>query len=124
MQRSKLVLVIFGISSIILLAGLAYFIGEYEKPVTRKDGALYMMSSLSELLEIHILENGAYPTVEQGLNSLVQLKQTKYKNIKILLNDPWGEKFHYDTFSDAGRNCYFIWSKHLGKSEGITNCRK
>lgn len=110
---------------IVLVFSVYFFWFEmYEKTVTREEGAQHMMSSLSELLENYMLENKMYPSNEQGLDQLRKLKQNKFNNLTILLNDPWGKMFKYELLSIGNGYCYVVWSVHLGRSEGVTNCKK
>ncbi len=60
------------------------------------------IQALSTALKLYHLDNGAYPTTEQGLTALVQApeqaanwKTGGYLDKKTLPKDPWGKAFIY-----------------------------
>lgn len=61
------------------------------------------LKSLSQALELYKLDNGVYPTTDQGLKSLVE-KPTSgkipknwkpYLTSKKIPKDPWGNEYYY-----------------------------
>ncbi|MFO7568453.1 MAG: type II secretion system major pseudopilin GspG [Smithellaceae bacterium] len=94
------VIVILGV-----LAGLIIprVMGEPDK--ARQAKAKIQMESLESALKIYKLDNGSYPTTEQGLKALVETptvgnlpknwRQGGYLDKGRLPKDPWGNEFIY-----------------------------
>ena len=59
------------------------------------------VSSLMQALKFYKLDNGRYPSTEQGLAALVSKPSTEpvpanwKKNLDLLPNDPWGKPYVY-----------------------------
>jgi general secretion pathway protein G len=71
----------------------------------RRTKAAVDMQSLGQALKMYRLDNGAYPTTEQGLQALVEApsvgklakrwRQTGYLEKKSVPKDPWGYDYVY-----------------------------
>jgi len=79
----------------------------------KRDIALAQMRKLEQTLELYKLDNGRYPTTDQGLAALVSApttepvarrypKQGYVKNADLL--DPWGVSYQY--VAPGSRNTY------------------
>ena len=89
------------------------------------DIARLQVSKLSQQLELYKLDNGNYPTAEQGLDALVHEATTEprpkrfppggYASSKDLL-DPWQAQFKYDRPGQNNPHSYDLYS--LG-SDGV-----
>jgi len=59
------------------------------------------VSNLMQALKLYKLDNGRYPSAEQGLAALVSKPSTEpvpsnwKKNLDLLPNDPWGKPYVY-----------------------------
>lgn len=59
------------------------------------------VSNLMQALKLYRLDNGRYPSAEQGLAALVSKPSTEpvpsnwKKNLDLLPNDPWGKPYVY-----------------------------
>ena len=59
------------------------------------------VSNLMQALKLYKLDNGRYPSAEQGLAALVNKPSTEpvppnwKKNLDLLPNDPWGKPYVY-----------------------------
>jgi general secretion pathway protein G len=92
------VVVILGILAGIVIPRL---LDEPEK--ARRTSAATQIRSFEEALSMFKLENGFYPTTEQGLKALVEKPTsgripTRYKEggyIKRIPLDPWGQEYRY-----------------------------
>jgi len=90
---------------IAILAGLIVprFMGETDKAKQAK--AKMQIESLESALKIYKLDNGSYPTTEQGLKALVEAptagnipknwRQGGYLEKGKVPKDPWGNEFVY-----------------------------
>jgi general secretion pathway protein G len=61
-----------------------------------------MGGAIKEALKMFILENGAYPTTQEGLEALIKNPDSKkYPNslyLEKLPLDPWGNPFRYNQY--------------------------
>lgn len=62
----------------------------------------YQMRTMGTALEFYRLDNGRYPTQEQGLNALIEIPTLNPvpstwggPYIKLITNDPWGNRYRY-----------------------------
>jgi general secretion pathway protein G len=99
---------------------------------SRTKAAKVQIQSLSTALELYKLDNGRYPTTNEGLKALVEAPQGAtswngpYLSKKEAPNDPWGRPF---TYRSAGQNAaYEIVSLGAdnqpggtGEDEDVTN---
>ena len=64
--------------------------------------------AIDNALELYRLDNGFYPTQEQGLEALVNKPEidpipTNWRNyLKNLPKDPWGHPYHYENPGNHG----------------------
>jgi general secretion pathway protein G len=104
---------------VVILGLLASFIvpnllGNKEKADQKK--AIADIVSLENALDMYKLDNGVYPTTDQGLEALV-VKPTNpvprnYRDggyIKRLPKDPWGNSYQYLSPGDKGRIDVFTY---------------
>ena len=97
---------------IAILAGLIVprFMGETDKAKQAK--AKMQIESLESALKIYKLDNGSYPTTEQGLKALVEAptagnipknwRQGGYLEKGKVPKDPWGNDFVYTSPGSHG----------------------
>lgn len=91
---------------VVILAILASFI--VPNIISRPDDAKILKAkqdilTLENALDLYRLDNGFYPTTDQGLKALVQVPSSepiprnwrKGGYIKKLSNDPWGNPYQY-----------------------------
>ena len=73
------------------------------------------------------LDNGRYPTTQQGLKALVEKPMTSpipgnwdgpYLDSREVPLDPWGNKYHYKNPGDNNDYKYDLWSLGADKKEG------
>lgn len=88
----------------------------------RGDAARVQLQHLGTNLDLYRLENGRYPTTEEGLLALVEKPQAAarwsgpYVKRKEQLLDPWGTPYAY---RHPGRNAeYDLWSLGADGKEG------
>lgn len=70
---------------------------------SRRETCKAQLKSLSQALELYKLDNGTYPTTEQGLKALVEKPSSgkvpqnwkPYLTGKKIPKDPWGNEYYY-----------------------------
>lgn len=74
--------------------------------------------SLETALDTYKLDNGEYPSTEQGLGALLQKPTTSPipsgwngPYVKQLPKDPWGNFYQYEMPGKHGNDSYDVWSK-------------
>lgn len=74
--------------------------------------------TLEQSLGMYKLDNGIYPTTEQGLGALTEKPSTAPipsnwtdPYIKQLPKDPWGNFYQYAMPGKHGNDAYDVWSK-------------
>lgn len=100
----------------------------------KKTAAQVQISNLEQALDLYSLDNGNYPTTEQGLNALVEKptlspeprrwRENGY--IKKVPLDPWGSEFVYRQPGDHGEYDLFSFGSDgeeggEGKGQDIVN---
>ena len=86
----------------------------------RVTAARAQLSSLEGVLELYRMDNGKFPTSEQGLLALVEAPTAEpvprsypeggyLKDGKLPL-DPWGEPYHYEMPGANNPHSFDIWS--------------
>jgi len=101
---------------IAILSGLAatQFIGQLDNAkvkTTRID-----INTFSTALDAYRLNNGNYPSTEDGLQKLLEAKLIKKK--KGVLLDPWDNPYQYRFPGESDSSTYEIWSLGADKKEG------
>ena len=95
-----LVVIIIGILAAMVIPNLAGRGEQARKAAAKAD----IESNLSTALDLYELDNGKYPTTEQGLISLIQKPSTPpepikwngpYLKKKKIPDDPWGHPYVY-----------------------------
>lgn len=90
------VVVILGILAVLIVPRLVGRTDEARAVATKQDIATIMQS-----LKLYRLDNGRYPTTEQGLAALVTKPQVQpvpsnwQKYLDKVPKDPWGNAYHY-----------------------------
>jgi general secretion pathway protein G len=93
------VLAAFAIVLLMLFLPIDCWDGRLEPGKT--DKTLFQIKGISGALELYKIDNGFYPTTEQGLKSLVEKPDSKPKPKKwkkyldIIPMDPWGNDYVY-----------------------------
>jgi general secretion pathway protein G len=74
----------------------------------KSDTARLQIEDLSAALDVYSLENGDYPSTEQGLGALVQAPSNAenwngpYLRKEKVPTDPWGNEYHYRAPGEHG----------------------
>jgi general secretion pathway protein G len=86
----------------------------------RVTAARAQLSSLEGVLELYRMDNGKFPTSEQGLVALVEAPTSEpvprnypaggYLKDGRLPRDPWGEPYHYEIPGASNPHSYDLWS--------------
>ena len=86
----------------------------------RVTAARAQLSSLEGVLELYRMDNGKFPTTEQGLLALVEAPTSEpvprnypaggYLKDGRLPLDPWGEPYHYEIPGASNPHAYDLWS--------------
>lgn len=115
------------IAAIVLLAILAYFIAPYLLGNSKQQNLNKVRQDLTAIyyaLGQYKLDNGFYPTTEQGLDALVNQPSTvpvpQYWNTKGYISplpvDPWGQPYQYT----SDQNVIRVFSYGSSGSSGGT----
>lgn len=78
------------------------------------------ISNLESVLELYRMDNGRFPSTEQGLEALVREPSGEpaarnyppggYLKGGRLPLDPWGEPYHYESPGQHNQHSYDLWS--------------
>jgi len=78
------------------------------------------LTSLEGVLELYRMDNGRFPTTEQGLSALVQVPTSEpvprnypqggYLKDRRLPSDPWDEPYHYEMPGTNNPHAFDLWS--------------
>jgi general secretion pathway protein G len=106
-----------------------------QKPTVEKAVAESDIANMATALELYSLNNGAFPTNEQGLEALIEKANTlpvpsnwngPYTNKEAI--DPWKNEYKYRCPGEHNKNKYDIWSMGPdgkdGTEDDITNWKK
>jgi general secretion pathway protein G len=97
------------------IVGLAVF---QQVDKGRVTAARAQIASLEGVLEMYRMDNGRFPTSEQGLEALVKPPSPEPRNYqpggylkggRIPL-DPWGDAYHYESPGQRNRDYFDLWS--------------
>ena len=97
------VLVILGLLGGIVGPRLLKHVGQ-----AKSDTTALQIEDLSAALDVYMLEVGAYPTTDQGLNALIEAPANSetwngpYLRKTKVPPDPWGNHYHYESPGDHG----------------------
>ena len=112
------------IMAVVLIIGLLSGIVGYQifqqVDKGRVTAAKAQISSLEGVLELYRMDNGRFPTSEQGLDSLVARPTSApeprnypdggYLKGGRLPTDPWGEFYQYESPGQHNSHSYDLWS--------------
>jgi general secretion pathway protein G len=86
------------------------------------------ISNLESVLELYRMDNGRFPTTEQGLEALVNEPAGEptarnyppggYLRGGRLPRDPWGESYHYEAPGQHNQHSFDIWSTGSDAAQG------
>ena len=105
-------LVVMGILAVLTAIATPQVMGYFNKAKT--ESVQLQIQNINTALELYYMENGTYPSSDEGLRALVEapadaprwngpyLKQTQ------ALSDPWGHPYQYVYPNDAGQ--YTVYS--------------
>ncbi|MDI6732585.1 MAG: type II secretion system major pseudopilin GspG [Planctomycetota bacterium] len=109
------------------------FVGVGDK--SRKKVAFANITTISSALGRYEMENGMFPTTEQGLKALMEKptsspipKEWSGPYLNEEPTDPWKEKYQYSCPPQRGRTDFDLWSLGPdgkdGTEDDITNWKK
>lgn len=90
----------------------------------KSDTAKLQVEELSAALDMYKLENGRYPTSQEGLQALVEAPpgatawNGPYLKKKAVPKDPWGEDYHYAAPGQHNTATFDLYSLGADKREG------
>lgn len=90
----------------------------------KSDAAAIQIDNLSTILDIYRLDNGAYPTGEQGLEALVsqpagiETWNGPYINKPGAIIDPWNNPYRYDAPGKQSARGFDLYSFGADNAEG------
>lgn len=113
------VIVILGVLASLVVPNL---LGNKEKADRQK--AISDIVALENALDMYRLDNGRYPTTEQGLEALIQQPANmadarNYRTggyIKRLPKDPWGNDYQYLSPGEKGCLMFIPWEQMVRKT--------
>lgn len=113
------VIVILGVLASLVVPNL---LGNKEKADRQK--AISDIVALENALDMYRLDNGRYPTTEQGLEALIQQPANmadarNYRTggyIKRLPKDPWGNDYQYLSLVKKGCLMFIPWEQMVRKT--------
>ena len=86
------------------------------------------MAQLESALEFYRLDNSRYPSTEQGLAALINKPGSApeprnyprggYLRNEDGLDDPWGERFHYESPGQHNSHAFDVWSLGADSATG------
>lgn len=113
------VIVILGVLASLVVPNL---LGNKEKADRQK--AISDIVALENALDMYRLDNGRYPTTEQGLEALIQqpanmADSRNYRTggyIKRLPKEPWGNDYQYLSPGEKGLFDVYTWEQMVRKT--------
>lgn len=86
------------------------------------------MAQLESALEFYRLDNSRYPSTEQGLEALINkptgapeprnYPKSGYLKSAAGLDDPWGERFQYESPGQHNPHAFDVWSLGADSATG------
>lgn len=79
--------------------------------------ARFQIDDFGAALDLFYLDNGRYPTTQEGLDALVNAPTAAekwngpYMKKKLIPKDPWGNAYHYDSPGQHGSYDLFSYGK-------------
>ena len=118
-----IVIVIIGILATLLIPKIM------DRPEeARRVKAKLDIKAIESALKLYKIDNGVYPTTEQGLEALLQKPETTpipkkwreggYLDGSAVPKDPWGNPFYYASPGDNGKDLEIISYGHDGEPGG------
>lgn len=111
------VLVIIGLLAGLVAPRVLGYLGE-----AKHDSAAVQIKNIESALELYFIDNGQYPTTEQGLAALSAAPESSpawsgpYLKNADTLKDPWGNAFVYAP--DSGQTSFSVRSLGRDAREG------
>ena len=114
---------------VIIIAGLAAMVAprlvgrtdQAKKAIAKAD----VSSNLPMALKLYYLDNGRYPTTEQGLAALESAPTTAPvpanwggPYLETLPEDPWGNPYKYKSPGDSNKTTYDLYSAGADGTDG------
>ena len=103
-----------------MLTGLVGYAVFQQVDKSRVTTAKVQISNLVGALELYRMDNGHFPSTEQGLDALVHQPTTEpvpktyppggYLNGGRVPQDPWSEDFHYESPGQHNEHSFDLWS--------------
>jgi general secretion pathway protein G len=127
-----LVVIIIGVLVAMVVPNIAGRSDQARKTAAKTD----IESNVSNALDLYQLDNGRYPSTEQGLNALITQPSADpapikwngpYLKKKKLPKDPWGHEYVYASPGEHNKESYDLSSLGADGVEGkddITNWEK
>lgn len=127
LMEIMLVVVIIGILATAVLPRLARQIPYVQNKIAASD-----ITTLENLLETYFMQNGDYPTTEQGLRALVEKPSSppiprnwNGPYVRKIPVDPWGNEYKYSFPGEHNRDEFDLLSigrdQQQGTDDDITN---
>ena len=105
-----LVVIIIGILAAMVLPRMSGRSEEARRAVAKADIDL----NIATALKMYELDNGSFPTTEEGLGGLLSApssaKNWKGPYLEKLTRDPWGHPYHYTSPGRHRPQDYDLWS--------------
>ena len=127
LMEIMLVVVIIGILAAAVLPRLAK-----QVPFVQKKRATSDITTLENIMETYYMQNGDYPTTDQGIKALKEKpsspptpKNWNGPYVKTIPVDPWGHEYKYKCPGEHNPDDYDLWSVGKdgqdGTDDDITN---
>ncbi|MFH1230102.1 MAG: type II secretion system major pseudopilin GspG [Planctomycetota bacterium] len=123
-----MVVIIIGILAAMVVPKFTGKVGEAKKGIAKAD-----ISTIGNALDMYEMENGAFPTTEQGLKALTEKPSPAPQNwsspyLKKEPIDPWQRSYQYRYPPTNNQIDYDLWSSGAdgkdGTDDDITNWKK
>ena len=127
LMEIMLVVVIIGILAAAVLPKLTKQLPFVQNRTARSD-----LATIENVLDTYYIQNGDYPTTDQGLKALVEKptsppspKNWNGPYVKKLPKDPWGNEYKYKCPGEHNPDDYDLWSTGKsgqdGADDNVTN---
>jgi general secretion pathway protein G len=123
-------LIVLAILGLIVAFAAPRMVGYFERSKTK--AAEIEISNISAALDLYRLDNGSYPTADQGLKVLVEKPNNEprwrgpYLNRSDGIIDPWGRQFLYTPPAEGGPPVVYSYGADgkpggTGEDEDVTS---